>query len=85
MSNTKGHIHTTPVAAVTSADKSKPIFPLMIANDGFSGVGEEKRASATCFCGHVQLSFVSRSPAHHPHLPMIGADSFDLVVPTFPL
>jgi hypothetical protein len=30
----------------------------MIANDGFSEVGEEKRASATCFCGNIQLSFV---------------------------
>lgn len=52
-------LHTTPVPAVSSADKSKPIFPLMIANGGFSEVGEEKEASATCFCGNVQLSFVS--------------------------
>lgn len=41
-------VHTTPVPSVSSADKSKPIFPLMIANDGFSEVGEEKEASATC-------------------------------------
>lgn len=52
-------LHTTPVPAVSTADKSQPIFPLMIANDGFSEVGEEKEASATCFCGEVQLSFVS--------------------------
>ncbi|KAJ9480412.1 CENP-V/GFA domain-containing protein [Pseudozyma hubeiensis] len=44
-------------ASISAADKSSPIYPLTIANDGFSGVGEEKRASATCFCGQVQLSF----------------------------
>ena len=58
MISAKGHIHSKPVLAVASADNSEPIFPLMIANDGFSEVGEEKRASATCFCGNVQLSFV---------------------------
>ncbi len=58
MISAKGHIHSENVPAIASADKCKPIFPLMIANDGFSEVGEEKRASATCFCGNIQLSFV---------------------------
>lgn len=40
-----------------SADKSKPHFPLAgSANDGWSN---EDEATATCFCGAVQLAFVS--------------------------
>ncbi len=41
----------------TAVDKSKPYFPLAgLANDGWSN---EDEATATCFCGAVQLSFVS--------------------------
>ncbi len=40
-----------------TADKSKPYFPLAgLANDGWS---TEDEATATCFCGAVQLAFVS--------------------------
>lgn len=42
------------------ADKSTPYFPLSGgANDGYSKDGE---ATATCFCGAVQLAFVSLPP-----------------------
>ena len=42
---------------ITPIDKSKPYFPLAgSANDGWSKEGE---ATATCFCGAVQLAFVS--------------------------
>ncbi|KAF7556275.1 hypothetical protein G7Z17_g1558 [Cylindrodendrum hubeiense] len=45
-----------------SADKSKPYFPLAgSANNGWS---TEDKATATCFCGAVQLSF----PTHGPGL-----------------
>lgn len=41
-------------------DKSKPYFPLAgSANDGWS---KEDEATATCFCGAVQLAFVSLAP-----------------------
>lgn len=53
------HTHTTPVPAVSTADKSQPIFPLTIANDGYSKSEGDKEATATCFCGRVQLAFVS--------------------------
>lgn len=40
-----------------TADKTKPYFPLNgLANDGYSN---ENEATATCFCGAVQLAFVS--------------------------
>jgi len=42
-----------------AADKPKPYFPLAGgANDGWS---KEDEATATCFCGAVQLAFVSSS------------------------
>ena len=42
-----------------AADKSKPYIPLAgLANDGWS---KEDEATATCFCGAVQLAFVSRA------------------------
>jgi len=41
-------------------DKSKPYFPLAsLANDGWS---TEDEATATCFCGAVQLSFPTHGP-----------------------
>lgn len=41
-------------------NKSEPYFPLAGgANDGFS---REYEATATCFCGAVQLAFVSKLP-----------------------
>jgi len=40
-------------------DKTRPYFPVAgLANDGWS---TEDEATATCFCGAVQLSFVSFS------------------------
>lgn len=48
------------MADKTATDKSKPYFPLAGgANDGWS---KEDEATATCFCGAVQLAFVSLTP-----------------------
>jgi hypothetical protein len=42
--------------SLTTADKSKPFFPLAgLANDGYNKDGE---ATATCYCGAVQCAFV---------------------------
>lgn len=42
------------------ADKTKPYFPLSgVANDGWSKDGE---ATATCFCGAVQIAFPTKEP-----------------------
>lgn len=44
----------------TPADKSKPYFPLAGgASDGWS---KEDSATATCFCGTVQLAFPTQGP-----------------------
>jgi hypothetical protein len=49
---------TTEAMAVSTADKSKPCFPLAgQAKDGWS---TEDEATATCYCGGIQLSFVSQ-------------------------
>ena len=46
--------------SVSAADKSKPYIPHNnLANDGWS---KEDEATATCFCGAVQLAFVSLAP-----------------------
>jgi len=46
--------------AAAAADKTKAYFPLAgSANDGWSN---EDEATATCFCGAVQLAFVSLVP-----------------------
>jgi hypothetical protein len=46
----------------TSADKSTPYIPLAGgADDGWS---KEDYATATCYCGAVQLEFVSLTLAH---------------------
>lgn len=43
--------------SVKNADKSKPYMPLAgLTQDGYSN---EDEATATCFCGAVQLAFVS--------------------------
>jgi hypothetical protein len=43
-----------------TADKSKPYFPLAgSASDGWS---KEDSATATCFCGGVQLAFPTQGP-----------------------
>ncbi|KAG4438242.1 hypothetical protein IFR05_006270 [Cadophora sp. M221] len=43
-----------------TADSSKPFFPLAgSSNDGWSN---EDEATATCFCGAVQLSFPTHGP-----------------------
>ena len=48
------------MAASAAVDKSKPYFPMSgKADDGWS---TESEATATCFCGAVQLSFVSLVP-----------------------
>ncbi|KAI4162960.1 MAG: hypothetical protein LQ342_003471 [Letrouitia transgressa] len=46
--------------AATIADKSESYFPLAgQANDGWS---KEDEATATCFCGAVQLAFPTQGP-----------------------
>jgi hypothetical protein len=51
-------VHYTAMAA--TADKSKPYFPLAGgADDGWS---KEDSATATCFCGAVQLAFPTQGP-----------------------
>lgn len=48
------------MSGLSTADKSKPYLPLTgIANDGWS---TDTEATATCFCGAVQLKVVS---SHH--------------------
>lgn len=43
-----------------TADTSKPYFPLTgVANDGWT---TETEATATCFCGAVQLAFPTEKP-----------------------
>jgi len=43
-----------------TADKSKPYIPLAgVANDGWS---KEDLATATCYCGAVQLAFPTQGP-----------------------
>lgn len=50
-----------------AADKSKPYFPLAGgAEDGWS---KEDEATATCYCGAVQLAFVSLAPEFALSLP----------------
>lgn len=45
-----------------AADKSKPYVPLAGgADDGWS---TEDQATATCYCGAVQLAFVRIVPGH---------------------
>jgi hypothetical protein len=52
---------TTIPTTATAIDKSKPYFPIAgLANDGWSN---ENEATATCFCGAVQLAFVSTNPS----------------------
>lgn len=49
---------------MAAADKSKPYIPLAgLADDGYS---KEDEATATCFCGAVQLAFVSLAPESAP-------------------
>lgn len=49
------------MATTTTIDKSKPYFPVAgLAHDGWS---TEDEATATCFCGAVQLAFVSPPPS----------------------
>ena len=43
-----------------TADKTKPYIPLAgVANDGWS---KEDLATATCYCGAVQLAFLTQGP-----------------------
>jgi len=51
---------STDTTNVSASDKSKPYFPLAGgAHDGYSKEGE---ATATCFCGAVQLAFPTEKP-----------------------
>ncbi len=52
-------------AAAAVSDNYKPYIPLAgLADDGWS---RENEATATCFCGAVQLVFVSLAPkSAHP-------------------
>lgn len=43
-----------------TSDLSKPFFPL--AGGASDGYTKEDRATATCFCGAVQLEFVGSAP-----------------------
>lgn len=53
-------------APAVATDRTKPYFPLAgQASDGWSKEGE---ATATCFCGAVQLAFVSLASESPPHL-----------------
>lgn len=53
-----------------SNDKSAPYMPVAgLARDGYSRDGE---ATATCYCGAVQLAFVSK---HHPSTILVSASS----------
>lgn len=48
------------MAAADLTDKSKSYIPLAgCASDGWS---KEDEATATCYCGAVQLAFVSLDP-----------------------
>ncbi|KAJ7132306.1 Mss4-like protein [Mycena epipterygia] len=48
------------MTSLATADKSKPYIPLAgLANDGWS---KEDEATATCFCGAVQLAFPTQGP-----------------------
>lgn len=45
------------MSTVEGLEETRPYFPLAgVAHDGWSN---ENEATATCFCGAVQLSFVS--------------------------
>lgn len=60
-----------------SADKSKPYIPLAGgASDGWS---KEDEATATCFCGAVQLAFVN--PHARPLLHLTASNHFALANP----
>jgi hypothetical protein len=48
------------VAMAATADKSKPYIPL--AGGTSDGWSKEDSATATCFCGAVQLEFPTKSP-----------------------
>ena len=57
------------VSSVRDADKSKPYIPC--AGEASDGWSNDDEATATCFCGSVQLSLVSNSllvaPSIKPH------------------
>jgi len=60
------HLTTTKTtmssSTVPTQDNTKPYFPLAGgASDGWS---KEDEATATCFCGAVQLAFVSLPPRY---------------------
>ncbi|PKX88647.1 GFA family protein [Aspergillus novofumigatus IBT 16806] len=50
----------TPASSVLDADKLKPYIPLAsLANDGWS---RDNEATATCYCGTVQIAFPTVGP-----------------------
>jgi hypothetical protein len=50
----------TALSSVRDADKSKPYIPLAgLATDGWS---KDDRATASCYCGKIQLEFPTEKP-----------------------
>lgn len=52
--------------AASAADKSKPYIPLNSGVD--DGYSKDNEATATCYCGAVQLLFVSVISLHNDRL-----------------
>lgn len=42
--------------------KDESVFPLFVANDGYTKQDGDGETTSTCFCGGVQYAFVSPSP-----------------------
>lgn len=52
--------HTAMSVSAAITDRSKSYFP--VAGQATDGWSSEDEATATCFCGTVQLAFVSHLP-----------------------
>lgn len=57
--------------AASATDKSKPYIPLNSGVD--DGYSKDNEATATCFCGAVQLLFVSVISLHRASSPLEDA------------
>ena len=67
-------LHKSHITMAASADKSTPYIPLAGgADDGWS---KEDCATATCYCGAVQLEFVSLTLAMHLSAPMCHVSNY---------
>ena len=59
-------------SSVRDSDKSKPYIPCAgVSSDGWS---KDNEATATCFCGAVQLAFVSLSSYRKSHVVLVVFD-----------